>query len=526
MSRHCLRAVVILIALGLSTAFAASAAAMLLPTTRSAAPSRGAVKLGATDLKKVGGVQCGRSAGKWRAGALISSGPQRGWFVAWSTVAANNRADASGVKGAKRKALLKSAAAATAKDKSLSPKCAGAAGSTASAAAPAAGGPPLPTALRLSFANTAGVLRYETGRRAPLRRPRQAGLTNLDAVLRNGSLRNPVLSGSLVAAYTAIGPDGDLYFETGPSGILATPLPDGTIPTNCFIVRYDTADGSTTCVKTSPSDYGVWTSPYAGAPLQIGPNGEVYYLTSRSTIVLMRSYQGVVTSMTNPNISVSGFAAASNGAVLITGRTPSSNTDWTRVIHPDGSLTTLGSVLSWSLDTYPDGRIYWGGQTPGGAHAYDPATDSDQVWGGGYSGYKTSATTTDGKVFVTGSAYNTSTLFAQNYPTPGLASKGSIDLVTAISAAGTRIAIAGTQLSGRSRLGLYDPASNTTTLIDGGLTEMEYYNLSYSPTRNVVIFDALRFQDNAYVIGEIDLATDSISIISTAPTKLSGLTGY
>ena len=55
---------------------------------------------------------------------------------------------------------------------------------------------------------------------------------------------------------------------------------------------------------------------------------------------------------------------------------------------------------------------------------------------------------------------------------------------------------------------------------------MEYYNLSYSPTRNVVIFDALRFQDNAYVIGEIDLASDNISLISTSTTRLSGLTGY
>ena len=495
---------------------------MLVP--RASIANRGPVKLGVSDLKKVGAVHCGRTGGKWHAGVLIGSGSKRGWFLAWATVAASDRADAARLKGKKRKALLKAAAAAAAKDTSLSVKCNPASAASGNGADATSGGVPLPTALRLSFANTAGVLRYETGRRLPVRRPRQAGFSNLDAVLRNGSLQNPVAAGSLVASYIAIGPDGDLYFES--MGVLATPLPDGTVPPNCFIVHYDTADGSTTCVKTSPTDYEVWTSPDAGAPLQIGPNGEVYYLTSRSTIVLMRSYQGVVTSMTNPNINVSGFAAAPNGAVIITGRTPASNTYWTRVIHPDGSLTTLGSALSWALDTYPDGRIYWGGGGAGASHAYDPATDTDQSWGGGYSSYKTSATTTDGKVFVTGSAYNTSTLFAQNYPTPGLASKGSIDLVTAIAPAGTRVAIAGTQLSGRSRLGLYDPASNTTTLIDGSLTEMEYYNLSYSPTRDVVIFDALRFQDNAYVIGEVNLATDAISIISTAPTRISGVTGY
>jgi hypothetical protein len=517
------RARMLVLVVALSLVLAATGAAGPLLERRVAEPTRGALKLGASDLKKADRVQCGRAGGKWRAGLLVSAGSKRGWFLSWRTVATNNRADAAKLHGARKKALLKAAATALAKDAAGSKKCKTSATASSGSANATNSSPPFPSQLRLSFPSTVGVVQYETGRRGSLFRPRQGGVTNLDSILRNGRLQNPVVSGSIVSSYVAVGPNKDLYFATSALGV---PRPDGTYPSSCFIVHYNVADNTTTCVETSSSVFGVWTSPDTGAPLQIGPNGEVYFLTSRSTIVLMRSYQGVATSMTNSNITVTGFAAAPNGAVLITGRTPSSNTNWTRVIHPDGSLSTLGTVASWSLETYPDGRIYYsGGLLAAGARAYDPATDTDVAWPDGYTDYKTSATTTDGKVFVTGSAYHTSTLFAQNYPVPGLAMKGSLDLVTAIAPAGTRVAIAGTQLSGRSRLGLYDPATDTTTLIDGSLPELEYYNLSYSPTRNVVIFDALRFQDNAYVIGEVNLATDTISI--TAPSaRISGITGY
>ena len=46
--------------------------------------------------------------------------------------------------------------------------------------------------------------------------------------------------------------------------------------------------------------------------------------------------------------------------------------------------------------------------------------------------------------------------------------------------------------------------------------ELEVYHLDHDPTNNRVIFDALRFADNAYVFGSIDVTTGAITVTGNA----------
>lgn len=480
---------------------------------RAATGVPGAVKLGADDLRKAGRVQCGRVGGTWVGGMLVAKGRQRGWFVSWTRVAANARAAAKRAPTpVKRKALLAEAAAAKAKATAQRVTCAPSSSTAASTAAPG----PLYTPFRLSFANAAAVFQYDGfGRRGT----RQAGTSNMDVLQRDGTIRNAVVSGSSSIGAVAVGPDGDVYTAASALGV---PYPDGTIPSMCWIQRYSQANGSTTCVRTGGDWYGVWLTPEGGGePMQIGPDGAVYFLTSSSTIVLMRSRNGVATALTNPNLSVTGFKVASNGAIVFTGRTVATGANWTRLLRTDGSLSTLANSAAATLDVYPDGRVYWGA-----TNAYDPGTDSSTPWAGGIA-YTDMAVTTDDKVFVINRTATSPTPgFARQYPTPATISAAPITQVTAIAAAGTRVAIAGTQANGRSRLMIYDPAASQLNAVDGGLPEMEFYNLAFSASRNAVIFDALRFQDNAYIVGEIALSDDSISILRVSGTRVSDVIGF
>jgi hypothetical protein len=50
--------------------------------------------------------------------------------------------------------------------------------------------------------------------------------------------------------------------------------------------------------------------------------------------------------------------------------------------------------------------------------------------------------------------------------------------------------------------------------------EIEMYHLNYVASSNKIMFDGLRFSDNKYVIGQIDLNTGQVNSSQTGSSKL------
>ena len=79
----------------------------------------------------------------------------------------------------------------------------------------------------------------------------------------------------------------------------------------------------------------------------------------------------------------------------------------------------------------------------------------------------------------------------------------------------------GTTAGNANRLLLYSPVSDSAIALDGDIGEIEIYHLSYSESSNKVYFDGLRMADNQYVLGEVDLSTNSAEVVSTTPNKVT-----
>ena len=113
----------------------------------------------------------------------------------------------------------------------------------------------------------------------------------------------------------------------------------------------------------------------------------------------------------------------------------------------------------------------------------------------------------------------------QYYPTLSCPNYAPITNVTAAVSTGQKIVLSGTTSGNTNRLFLYDPISNTTAALDSDIGEIEMYHLSYSESSNKVYFDGLRMADNQYVLGEVDLSTNTAEVISTTANKVTSVVG-
>jgi hypothetical protein len=69
-------------------------------------------------------------------------------------------------------------------------------------------------------------------------------------------------------------------------------------------------------------------------------------------------------------------------------------------------------------------------------------------------------------------------------------------------------------------------SNDTETELIGPSSEIEIYHLNYVANGNKVLCDGLRFSDNKYVIGEVDLSTNRVNFVATSATKWSDLQSF
>jgi hypothetical protein len=80
--------------------------------------------------------------------------------------------------------------------------------------------------------------------------------------------------------------------------------------------------------------------------------------------------------------------------------------------------------------------------------------------------------------------------------------------------------LTGLDANGQNITTLYNTATDTEQTLISSTNEIEMYHLNFVASSNKIMFDGLRFSDNKYVIGQIDLNTGTVTASQTGSSKL------
>jgi hypothetical protein len=310
----------------------------------------------------------------------------------------------------------------------------------------------------------------------------------------------------------------------------------------------------------------IWPDTYSqikNAPIQFDRSGAIYYSGRSATgnTILRKYSNGQTTDLISDDVQLYGFIAVPDGGAIITGTTTATGASWTRRVTAEGSLRTLINYEASFLSIFADGNIYIGSwytsdYSTAGVRRYLTASNqldtrewisaalnnpgpSAYFWGQGFCGDSVLRTaragfcsssgvfaagffnTTDGKTFaLAGNAPNTA--LSQYYPTIAFPTT----IVKNISVAQgvlTHLILAGTDAANQNIMTLYDASNGAEEQLLGAENDIEIYhvNFVYEGGVSKVLFDGLRFSDNKYVLGQVDLSTKQVSVTSTIATKWS-----
>ena len=372
--------------------------------------------------------------------------------------------------------------------------------------------------------------------------------SNLVAVDGTGRTHDAVGSGSAAISRFLIAPNDKVYvvFSSPVDLDNASPMAWSTAA-RCLIAVVDPASGVPTCVD-SQLGYINWSGQQGNnPPIQFDAAGAIYYTgyTTTGKTVLRRYLNGVATDLINDNISVYDFLVRPDGSVFLTG-TSSTGASWVRRISPSGGLQNLGSTRSSFLSAFPDGNIYigqgvvrryltasnaidpksWIGYTgsPDAEYfTYSSFCSSGQVpYPSGFcnsygSSIKGTYLTGDGKVFAV-AGYGADGSLMQYYPDVRVPTT-TVTKVSVAESVITNMILAGRNEQDQNVLTLYNTSTDTERQLLGPDNEIEIYHLNYVARDNKVLFDGLRFADNKYVLGQVDLSTNEVTVSATTSGK-------
>lgn len=360
------------------------------------------------------------------------------------------------------------------------------------------------------------------------------------------------MSGSASVQRVVIGPGGRTFV------VLQSPSQVGGV--NCTFFEVTLNSEVPTCVDSS---VGMINWPFqqgANPGIQFDASGAVYYMASLpstgsepSNVLRRRSATGI-TDLVSGNIGLSDFLVLPDGRVLITGETLLTHVRWVRMVYPGGSLQSVVPTTSQFLTRFPDGNVYMGLWNTGyfgvarfltgsssldskfwisdelngqPADAYfkagDYCSEAERPTREGFCGSFGSVAssfvaTPDGKVFAISGGSGIGGVLTQYYPTISFPETAVRD-VAAMTGAGSKLIVAGLDSLNRNILISFDPSTNEETELIGPSNETEIYHLRYVTGTNSVLFDGLRFSDNKYVLGSIDLGTGEVSVAAAGAQK-------
>jgi hypothetical protein len=372
---------------------------------------------------------------------------------------------------------------------------------------------------KLDIARATGLVQEASNGRS-LRSVRQSGEGNLTVVLPGGETRSAFSSGSASVSRVVSGPDGKAYIVFN----MAVTIDTSAGPVSCRFVESSTVTGTTVCIAENIGD---------ATDIKFDGLKRVYWIDN-SILYRWSGAGSQPEALTNSNISVGNYQSLDSGGVIISGSTRSNGQAWTRYLNPSGGLANLfPTAPSTFIRLFPDGNVYlggWhGGVDPMGIKRFITSTSTleQKYWVSGntngiprdayfsadgplcnpprqgfcgwYGTQVSGWAEVEGRIFAIAGCCGSAELWSY-FPSVAPATS-SVAAVARIAPVGSKIAVAGTTSGGSQRLVIYDPATDTETIVT--MPETEVYNLSYSASQGLVLFDGLRFSDNRYVLGTV-----------------------
>ena len=413
--------------------------------------------------------------------------------------------------------------------------------------------PPASSALKFNLADAAGVAVPEKMSTARVERSAAtAGGAPLLSVAADGQMTNALAEGEVPAgmhvAATFPGPRKKLAIAYGgyPTGPWSDPS------SLCRLGLIDRKTGEHTCLENMAGPAIDATHGQGAmngyANVQFDALGRVYYRGSEyvngQTKYIIRRHDGDrATDLINyGNVFLEGWIVASDGTVVVSGMTVSTNQHWTRAISPSGSIQGLPYGSEPLPAQFPDGNVYLQ-QNDNASGMYGirrflvgsgqledkfwmaPATSANKViWdtsqfcaidhtvycGGGYT--RSIVTTRASEVWAI--SYGKA---LRLYPSPTVADLALTP--TVITAVGNRVAVSGTDAAGNQTTVLYNPTNGATKTLLGPTNQVEVFSLNHASSSGLIMFDGVRYSDGKYVVGVIDPVSGAVSM--DAATKMS-----
>lgn len=376
--------------------------------------------------------------------------------------------------------------------------------------------------------------------------------SGLLAVNRDGTVIDAVQSGTATIRDFYSAPNNKFYVVFSTARSLYTGGP------NCVLAEVDADSGNPVCVDSQISSVttmfgmsGFYGMSGGNSPIQFDNAGNIYYVgfaTSTGNgqmpvggmLTLRKNVNGTISNLISDNVTIRDFVVLGDGTVILSGTTTSTQTSWVRKITPTGSLSNLSATNpSTFLRKFADGNVYLGfnNSSSTGVRRYLASTGAlDPKWwisssdffnsyfqtasvcsgNGGYQKYPGFCSTQGSFVSTSFNIGNSSTVVVaglrgqngtslmQYYPTVEPLST-SIKNVTLAQMVGNKLILAGSTDDNVNSLVVFDLDTYQETILVDGSNEVEVYNMSYITATNKIMFNGLRFSDNTFVVGEVDM---------------------
>lgn len=401
------------------------------------------------------------------------------------------------------------------------------------------------TVLKFNLKNAVGLALKSSVSGASVRK--LASGSNLQTVDSAGNTTDAVASGSASISRFLIAPNNKLYIVFSSKTMVGSSL--------CLLAEVSRDAGEPNCIDSTLDSIqwsGIWARWPNSNAVQFDSSGSIYYVGKTGSTTVFRKYSaGVSTDLINDNVEIENFLTRSDGSVFIGGVTKSSSSNWLRIISSAGAISSLSAgARARSLYEMPDNHVWiglWDGDF--GIRRFSLETQS-MANGYLYSSQKTPSIYAYPLEFCAGGGLSINSAFCgydgvtiQNlYRMPS----GSVIAVAGAGGNGIlmryypnfskpttavqRISVSqqvlgyvilsGTNINGLNVTTLYNAATDSEQTLIPSSGEIEVYRLNYVASSNKIMFDGLRFSDNKYVLGQIDLSTGQVTASQTGSSKL------
>ena len=423
------------------------------------------------------------------------------------------------------------------------------------------------TQLRFNIKNAAGIALSGSNRAFNGTRFATNSSPKLLATSASGQVTNAVSAGSASINKYLIAPNGNLF-------VLFEERADIN-GMQCLLAEVIRETGLPICIDGSLEGID-WDTGYGQQkPIQFDASGAIYYkgwtwAKTGGKTVLRKYNAGIVTDLISEYVTLYNFLVLPSGSVLINGVTKVNENRWTRLIDTNGSLQTLFTDNVSFIETFADGNAYLGFHKYGeaGVKKFNVSTNLlDQSLWIGYdyitptasdpniinpvngtnsvcrdergaprnenssfchdygSAIKSAHNILGGKTYIVSGGQRGDASLVQVFP---VVSKPQISIVSVSSAItlGSGIIVSGLNSQNQNTTTYFNSDSGNETVLIPTSNEIEIYHMTYNAATNKLMFDGLRFADNQYVFGQVDLGTNQVNVFTTLTSKWDDFQGF